>query len=37
MSMVWAFPPVSKSKKTGELLKPKPVNNACTEKLDGFM
>ncbi len=36
-SMVWGFPLVLKSKKTGEPLKPKPVNNARTDKLDSFM
>jgi len=36
-SMVWGFPLVLKSKKTGQLLKPKPVNNARTDKLDSFM
>ncbi len=35
--MVWGFPLVLKSKKTGEALKPKPVNNARTDKLDSFM
>ncbi len=34
-SMVWGFPLVLRSKKTGEPVKPKPVNNARTEKLDG--
>jgi hypothetical protein len=36
-SMVWGFPFAMKSKKTGALLKPKPVNNARTDKLDSFM
>ncbi|WP_370178225.1 SOS response-associated peptidase [Alteriqipengyuania sp.] len=36
-SMTWGFPLVLKSKKTGEPLKPKPVNNARTDKLDSFM
>ena len=35
-SMVWGFPLSRASKKTGEQLKPKPVNNARTDKLDGF-
>ena len=35
--MVWGFPLVLKSKKTGEPLKPKPVNNTRTDKLDSFM
>lgn len=35
--MVWGFPLVLKSKKTGEPLKPKPVNNARTDKLDSYM
>jgi putative SOS response-associated peptidase YedK len=35
--MSWGFPLVLKSKKTGEPLKPKPVNNARTDKLDSFM
>jgi putative SOS response-associated peptidase YedK len=35
-SMVWGFPLVLKGK-TGQLLKPKPVNNARADKLDGFM
>ncbi|MEM7687460.1 MAG: SOS response-associated peptidase family protein [Pseudomonadota bacterium] len=34
--MSWGFPLVMKSKRTGEPLKPKPVNNARTDKLDGF-
>lgn len=32
-SMVWGFPLVMKSKRTGEPMKPKPVNNARTDKL----
>lgn len=32
-SMTWGFPLVLKSKKTGQPLKPKPVNNARTDKL----
>lgn len=36
-SMVWGFPFAMKSKKTGALLKPKPVNNARADKLDSFM
>ena len=36
-SMVWGFPLVLKSKRTGEPLKPKPVNNARTDKLDSYM
>ena len=36
-AMVWGFPLVLKSKKTGEPLKPKPVNNTRTDKLDSFM
>lgn len=36
-SMVWGFPLALKSKKTGKPLKPKPVNNARTDKLDSFM
>ncbi len=35
--MVWGFPLVLKSKRTGEPLKPKPVNNARSDKLDQFM
>jgi hypothetical protein len=30
---VWGFPFDMKSKKTGALLEPKPVNNARTDKL----
>ena len=36
-SMVWGFPLVLKSKKTGKPLKPKPVNNTRADKLDTFM
>ena len=36
-SMVWGFPLSLKSKKTGKPLKPKPVNNTRTDKLDSFM
>lgn len=36
-SMVWGFPLVLKSKKTGQPLKPQPVNNARADKLDSFM
>lgn len=35
--MSWGFPLVLTSKKTGQPLKPKPVNNARTDKLDTFM
>jgi putative SOS response-associated peptidase YedK len=35
-SMVWGFPLVLKGAK-GQPLKPKPVNNARSDKLDGFM
>jgi len=35
--MNWGFPLTLKSKKTGLPLKPKPVNNARTDKLDSFM
>ncbi|MCK0127527.1 SOS response-associated peptidase family protein [Erythrobacter sp. F6033] len=35
--MTWGFPLVQKSKKTGNSLKPKPVNNARSDKLDSFM
>ena len=35
-SMVWGFPLSMKSKKTGQSLKPKPVNNARTDKLSQF-
>ncbi|WP_454598915.1 SOS response-associated peptidase [Qipengyuania sp. SM2507] len=34
-SMVWGFP-LQRKGKTGQPLKPKPVNNARTDKLDGF-
>ena len=33
-AMTWGFPLAMKSKRTGEPLKPKPVNNARTDKLD---
>lgn len=36
-SMIWGFPLVLKSKRTGEPLKPKPVNNARTDKLDSYI
>lgn len=36
VAMTWGFPLVLKSKRTGEPLKPKPVNNARTDKLDSF-
>tara|TARA_R100000406_G_scaffold88691_1_gene74237 strand:+ start:3146 stop:3751 length:606 start_codon:yes stop_codon:yes gene_type:complete len=36
-SMVWGFPLAQKSKKTGAPLKPRPVNNARSDKLDSFM
>lgn len=35
--MSWGFPLTLKSKKTGEPLKPKPVNNTRSDKLDTFM
>ena len=35
-SMVWGFPLVLKGK-SGQPLKPKPVNNARADKLDGFL
>ena len=35
--MTWGFPLAQKSKRTGEPLKPRPVNNARTDKLDSFM
>ena len=35
--MTWGFPLVLKSKRTGQPLKPKPVNNTRTDKLDSFM
>jgi putative SOS response-associated peptidase YedK len=34
-TMTWGFPLVLKGKRTGAPLKPKPVNNARTDKLDG--
>lgn len=34
--MTWGFPLALKGK-SGQMLKPKPVNNARTDKLDGFM
>jgi putative SOS response-associated peptidase YedK len=37
MQMTWGFPLTLKSKRTGEALKPKPVNNARTDKLDSYM
>ena len=36
-SMTWGFPLSLKSKKTGKPLKPKPVNNARSDKLDSYM
>ena len=36
-SMVWGFPLALKSKKTGQPLKPRPVNNTRADKLDSFM
>lgn len=36
-SMVWGFPLAQKSRKTGEPLKPRPVNNARSDKLGSFM
>ncbi|KHL24987.1 hypothetical protein PK98_14185 [Croceibacterium mercuriale] len=36
-SMAWGFPLAQTSKKTGQPLKPRPVNNARTDKLDSFM
>lgn len=36
-SMIWGFPLAQRSKRTGELLQPRPVNNARTDKLDSFM
>ena len=36
-SMIWGFPLAQTSKKTGKPLKPKPVNNARSDKLDSFM
>ena len=35
-SMIWGFPFQQTSKKTGKPLKPKPVNNTRTDKLDTF-
>ena len=35
-SMIWGFPLMLKGK-AGQALKPKPVNNARADKLDGFM
>ncbi len=35
-TMIWGFPLAQKSKRTGQPLKPRPVNNARTDKLDGF-
>jgi putative SOS response-associated peptidase YedK len=35
-SMVWGFPRIEKSKKTGKPLKPRPVNNARDDKLLSF-
>lgn len=36
VSMTWGFPLAMNSKKTGKPLKPKPVNNTRTDKLDSF-
>lgn len=36
-SMIWGFPLVLKSKKTGAPLKPKAVNNTRSDKLDSYM
>ncbi|MBB3034071.1 SOS response-associated peptidase [Alteriqipengyuania lutimaris] len=36
-SMTWGFPLAQKSKVTGEPLKPRPVNNTRSDKLDSFM
>ena len=36
-TMTWGFPLSLKSKKTGQPLKPKPVNNTRSDKLDSFM
>lgn len=36
-SMVWGFPFARRSEKTGNPLKPKPVNNARSDKLKSFM
>ena len=35
--MVWGFPLTQRSARTGQMLKPRPVNNACSDKLDSFM
>lgn len=35
--MIWGFPLFLKSKRTGEPLKPRPINNARTDKLDSYM
>ena len=35
--MVWGYPLILKSKRTGEPRKPKPVNNTRTDKLDSYM
>jgi putative SOS response-associated peptidase YedK len=35
--LIWGFPLAQKSKNTAQPLKPKPVNNARTDKLDSFM
>lgn len=36
-SMAWGFPRAQTSKRTGKPLKPTPVNNARSDKLDSFM
>lgn len=36
-TMTWGFPLALKSKKTGAPLKPRPVNNTRSDKLDSFM
>lgn len=36
-SMIWGFPRAQKSKRTGEPLQPRPVNNARSDNLDSFM
>lgn len=36
-TMTWGFPLSLKSRKTGQLLKAKPVNNTRSDKLDSFM
>lgn len=36
VSMTWGFPLAMKSKRTGEPLKPRPVNNARTDKLGSY-